>query len=213
MTITNEEGEEEGALTYERQDFWETTSNKQLNFLQHIVTMLKVTAKPPWCCRTTCCSKAAPARRSAASCWKHCDVHTMLRLPTGIFYAQGVKANVLFFDAKPKDGAVQTKGCGSTTCAPTSTSRSRPGRSSRRPARISSPATTRKTGTSAGNRALPVLQLRRPDRPRQGQPGYLLAQGRQPGQPGRSAAAGCAAAGDHRASGSPTSYQAAPPRD
>ena len=39
-----------------------------------------------------------------------CDVHTLLRLPTGIFYAQGVKANVLFFDAKPKDGKVQTKG-------------------------------------------------------------------------------------------------------
>lgn len=43
MTITNEEGEEDKeALTYERQDFWETTSNKQLNFLQHIVSMLKV---------------------------------------------------------------------------------------------------------------------------------------------------------------------------
>lgn len=44
MTITNEEGEEDkNALTYERQDFWETTSNKQLNFLQHIVTILKDT--------------------------------------------------------------------------------------------------------------------------------------------------------------------------
>ena len=42
MTITNAEGEEDrDALTYERQDFWETTSNKQLNFLQHIVTILK----------------------------------------------------------------------------------------------------------------------------------------------------------------------------
>ena len=39
-----------------------------------------------------------------------CDVHTVLRLPTGIFYAQGVKANVVFFDAKPKDGQVHTKG-------------------------------------------------------------------------------------------------------
>ncbi|WGS41987.1 type I restriction-modification system subunit M [Burkholderia sp. JSH-S8] len=46
MTITNEEGEEDrDALTYERQDFWETTSNKQLNFLQHIVSMLKVDGK------------------------------------------------------------------------------------------------------------------------------------------------------------------------
>lgn len=39
-----------------------------------------------------------------------CDVHSLLRLPTGIFYAQGVKANVLFFDAKPKDGKVHTRG-------------------------------------------------------------------------------------------------------
>ncbi|MCL2644396.1 MAG: type I restriction-modification system subunit M, partial [Betaproteobacteria bacterium] len=46
MTITNEEGEEDrDSLTYERQDFWETTSNKQLNFLQHIVSMLKVSGK------------------------------------------------------------------------------------------------------------------------------------------------------------------------
>jgi type I restriction enzyme M protein len=39
-----------------------------------------------------------------------CDVHTLLRLPTGIFYARGVKANVLFFDNKPKDSKVHTKG-------------------------------------------------------------------------------------------------------
>ena len=37
-------------------------------------------------------------------------MHTILRLPTGIFYAQGVKANVVFFDAQPKDGRVQTQG-------------------------------------------------------------------------------------------------------
>ena len=41
---------------------------------------------------------------------KNCDLHTVLRLPTGIFYAQGVKANVLFFDARPKDGQVHTHG-------------------------------------------------------------------------------------------------------
>ena len=53
-----------------------------------------------------------------------CDVHTLLRLPTGIFYAQGVKANVLFFDKKPAAEQPWTEGSGSTTCAPTSTSRS-----------------------------------------------------------------------------------------
>ncbi len=46
MTITNEQGEaEKEDLSYNRQDFWETTSNKQLNFLQHIKTMLKVTGE------------------------------------------------------------------------------------------------------------------------------------------------------------------------
>ena len=50
-------------------------------------------------------------------------MHTVLRLPTGIFYAQGVKANVVFFDAKPKDGQIYTKGPGSTICVPISISR------------------------------------------------------------------------------------------
>jgi type I restriction enzyme M protein len=82
MTITNEEGEEDrDALTYERQDFWETTSNKQLNFLQHIVSMLKVDGRPRWCCRTTCCLKAVPAKRFASKLLETCDVHTVLRCP------------------------------------------------------------------------------------------------------------------------------------
>ena len=59
------------------------------------------TAAPRWSCPTTCSSRAARARRCGASCSHECDVHTLLRLPTGIFYAQGVKANVLFFDRKP----------------------------------------------------------------------------------------------------------------
>ena len=55
---------------------------------------------------------------------QECDVHTLLRLPTGIFYAQGVKANVLFFDRKPgQRDAVDEDSSGSTTCAPTCTSR------------------------------------------------------------------------------------------
>ncbi|CDS51552.1 Type I restriction-modification system, DNA-methyltransferase subunit M [Polaromonas sp. CG9_12] len=71
MTITNAAGDEDrDALTCERQDFWETTSNKQLNFLQHIVTLLKPTARRRWCCPTTCCSRAVRARKSAASCSK-----------------------------------------------------------------------------------------------------------------------------------------------
>ncbi len=111
MTITNEEGEEDKeALTYERQDFWETTSNKQLNFLQHIVNMLKVDGKAAVVLPDNVLFEGGAGEKIRRKLLETCDVHTILRLPTGIFYAQGVKANVVFFDAKPKDGKVQTKG-------------------------------------------------------------------------------------------------------
>jgi type I restriction enzyme M protein len=51
------------------------------------------------------------------------DFHTLLRLPTGIFYKQGVEANVLFFDKKRVPPSRIQRICGSTICAPTSASR------------------------------------------------------------------------------------------
>lgn len=111
MTITNEEGEEDkDALTYERQDFWETTSNKQLNFLQHIVTILKQDGKAAVVLPDNVLFEGGAGEKIRRKLLETCDVHTLLRLPTGIFYANGVKANVLFFDAKPKDGETHTKG-------------------------------------------------------------------------------------------------------
>lgn len=111
MTITNEEGEEDKeALTYECQDFWETTSNKQLNFLQHIVSMLKVGGQAAVVLPDNVLFEGGAGEKIRKKLMENCDVHTVLRLPTGIFYAQGVKANVVFFDAKPKDGKVHTKG-------------------------------------------------------------------------------------------------------
>lgn len=111
MTITNEEGEaERDALTYERQDFWETTSNKQLNFLQHIVAMLKTTGKAAVVLPDNVLFEGGAGERIRRKLLETCDVHTILRLPTGIFYAQGVKANVVFFDNAPKDGRVHTQG-------------------------------------------------------------------------------------------------------
>ena len=98
MTITNEEGEEDrDALTYERQDFWQTTSNKQLNFLQHIVSMLKVDGKAAVVLPDNVLFEGGAGERIRRKLLATCDVHTILRLPTGIFYAQGVKTNVLFF--------------------------------------------------------------------------------------------------------------------
>jgi type I restriction enzyme M protein len=111
MTITNEEGEEDrDALTYERQDFWETTSNKQLNFLQHIVSMLKVSGKAAVVLPDNVLFEGGAGEKIRKKLLETCDVHTILRLPTGIFYAQGVKANVVFFDNAPKDGRVHTQG-------------------------------------------------------------------------------------------------------
>lgn len=111
MTITNEEGvEDRDALTYERQDFWETTSNKQLNFLQHIVTILDTAGQAAVVLPDNVLFEGGAGERIRRKLLETCDVHTLLRLPTGIFYANGVKANVVFFDAKPRDGRVQTKG-------------------------------------------------------------------------------------------------------
>jgi type I restriction enzyme M protein len=111
MTFTNEEGEEDrDALTYERQDFWTTTSNKQLNFLQHIVSMLELTGKAAVVLPDNVLFEGGAGEKIRRKWLETCDVHTILRLPTGIFYAQGVKANVVFFDAAPKDGQVHTQG-------------------------------------------------------------------------------------------------------
>ncbi len=99
MTITNEDGEEDrDALLYERQDFWETTSNKQLNFLQHIVSMLKVKGRAAVVLPDNVLFEGGAGEKIRRKLLETCDVHTILRLPTGIFYAQGVKANVVFFD-------------------------------------------------------------------------------------------------------------------
>jgi len=109
-TITNEEGEQEKeTLTYKRQDFWATTSNKQLNFVQHIRTILKIDGKAAVVVPDNVLFEGGAGEIVRKRLLESCDVHTLLRLPTGIFYAQGVKANVLFFDNKPASKTAWTK--------------------------------------------------------------------------------------------------------
>lgn len=99
MTFTNEEGEqEEESLTYNRQDFWAMTSNKQLNFVQHIRTMLKITGKAAVVVPDNVLFEGGAGETIRRKLLENTDLHTILRLPTGIFYANGVKANVIFFD-------------------------------------------------------------------------------------------------------------------
>ncbi len=102
MSFTNEEGEQEtDDLTYNRQDFWATTSNKQLNFVQHIRSMLKTTGKAAVVVPDNVLFEGGAGETIRKKLLENTDLHTILRLPTGIFYAHGVKANVLFFDNQP----------------------------------------------------------------------------------------------------------------
>jgi type I restriction enzyme M protein len=99
MSFTNEEGEQQkDDLTYNRQDFWATTSNKQLNFVQHIRTMLKTTGRAAVVVPDNVLFEGGAGETVRKKLLENTDLHTILRLPTGIFYANGVKANVLFFD-------------------------------------------------------------------------------------------------------------------
>jgi type I restriction enzyme M protein len=102
ITIMNGDGKaDKDALTYQRDDFWATTSNKQLNFLQHAKTLLKNDGKCAIVVPDNVLFEGGAGETVRKKLLQTCDVHTLLRLPTGLFYAQGVKANVLFFDAKP----------------------------------------------------------------------------------------------------------------
>ena len=102
VTIVNDEGKaDKESLTYEREDFWATTSNKQLNFLQHIKTLLKINGSAAVVLPDNVLFEGGAGETVRRKLLQETDAHTLLRLPTGIFYAQGVKANVLFFDRKP----------------------------------------------------------------------------------------------------------------
>ncbi len=84
-----------------RDDFWVTTSNKQLNFVQHIKTILAINGRAAVVLPDNVLFEGGAGETIRRRLLREFDVHTMLRLPTGIFYAGGVKANVLFFDKKP----------------------------------------------------------------------------------------------------------------
>ena len=110
ITMTNEEGEEEEEdLVYNRQDFWTTSSNKQLNFVQHINTIMKATGKAAVVVPDNVLFEGGAGETVRQKLLQTTDLHTILRLPTGIFYKPGVKANVILFDKKPASPDRQTK--------------------------------------------------------------------------------------------------------
>jgi type I restriction enzyme M protein len=110
QTFTNEDGEQEKEdLSYNRQDFWTTTSNKQLNFMQHIRSMLKESGRAAVVIPDNVLFEGGAGETVRKRLMEKTEVHTILRLPTGIFYANGVKANVVFFDNKPSSKDAWTK--------------------------------------------------------------------------------------------------------
>lgn len=94
---------------YSRPDFIATTTNKQLNFVQHIKSLLKVGGTAAVVLPDNVLFEGGAGETIRKNLLDTCDLHTILRLPTGIFYAQGVKANVLFFERKPASEQKQTK--------------------------------------------------------------------------------------------------------
>jgi len=109
VTIVNEAGEQsKDSLIVNRDEFWASTSNKQLNFLQHIFTILEVRGRAAVVLPDNVLFEGGAGETIRRALLQLADVHTLLRLPTGIFYAQGVKANVLFFDRKPAQAKPHT---------------------------------------------------------------------------------------------------------
>lgn len=106
---------EDGQVTterenYEREDFKFTTSNKQFNFLQHIMTILETNGRAGVVLPDNVLFEAGRAGEGIRKrLLEGFNFHTLLRLPTGIWYSPGVKANVLFFDKRPASREVQTR--------------------------------------------------------------------------------------------------------
>ena len=105
MVLTNPPFGRSSSDSYEREDFWATTKNKQLNFVQHVVSLLRIGGDAAVVVPDNVLFEAGAGETIRRRLLHDCDVHTLLRLPTGIFYAQGVKANVLFF--RRREGAAE----------------------------------------------------------------------------------------------------------
>ncbi len=109
----NDDGDDEisrETLVYKRDDFWTSTSNKQLNFVQHVRSLLKTNgARAAVVVPDNVLFEGGAGETIRRNLLQSTILHTILRLPTGIFYAQGVKANVLFFDNRPGQAAPWTE--------------------------------------------------------------------------------------------------------
>ncbi len=184
VTIVSEAGEtSKESLVINRDDFWATTSNKQLNFLQHIFTILKQHGRAAVVVPDNVLFEGGAGETVRRNLLKQAEAHTLLRLPTGIFYAQGVKANVLFFDRKPaadKTAWTEKLWIYDFRTNLHFTLKENPLKRSDLDdfVRCYNPGNRH---DRKGERAVPIIHVRRADQARQGEPRHLLAQGREPG--------------------------------
>ncbi|MCD6432766.1 MAG: N-6 DNA methylase [Sulfurimonas sp.] len=110
IKIINEDGKEDkDSVSYQRDDFWASTANKQLNFVQHINSLLKINGRAAVVVPDNVLFEDGAGETIRKKLLENTDLHTILRLPTGLFYAQGVRANVIFFDRKGASEDVSTK--------------------------------------------------------------------------------------------------------
>lgn len=107
--LTADGEQERDDLTVIRDDFVASTSNKQLNFMQHIKTILAMQGRAAVVIPDNVLFEGGAGETIRRRLLHDCDLHTILRLPTGIFYAQGVKANVLFFEKMPASESPWTR--------------------------------------------------------------------------------------------------------
>jgi type I restriction enzyme M protein len=111
VTYITDEGEmRRESQNIVRDDFWTSTSNKQLNFLQHVRSILEIDGRAAVVVPDNVLFEGGAGETVRRKLLSECDVHTLLRLPTGVFYAQGVKANVLFFERRAGSESVATQG-------------------------------------------------------------------------------------------------------
>ena len=92
-----------GSVDINRPDFYVETKNNQLNFLQHMMLMLKTGGRAAVVLPDNVLFEGGAGETIRKKLLSDFNLHTILRLPTGIFYAQGVKTNVLFFTRGKSD--------------------------------------------------------------------------------------------------------------
>ncbi len=110
MTFSNEAVADADQLVYRRDDFVATTSNKQLNFLQHVMSLLGPGGRAAVVLPDSVLSEGGSGEAVRRALLTRFNAHTLLRLPTGIFYAGSVKSSVLFFDAARAPRATRGEG-------------------------------------------------------------------------------------------------------